>query len=269
MHRYAVFGNPIKHSWSPLIHGLFAEQTAQRINYEKTCVAEDDFESAVQRFFAEGGKGLNITVPFKERAWELASLRSDRAQSCGAVNTLMLDKNGELFAENTDGIGLVSDICNNLHWPLAGASILLIGAGGAAKGVLQPLLKAEAKSLFIVNRTATKARHLAADFSCLGGGFDDIPDQAFDIIINASSSGLNGALPAVAPTAIASHTRVYDMLYGSKPTAFLRWASEQGCMSTADGLGMLVEQAAEAFLLWRGVRPQTLSVIEEVRQRLT
>lgn len=268
MDKYAVFGNPIKHSWSPMIHSMFAQQTGEALEYEKTLVPEDNFAVAVDTFFSAGGKGLNITVPFKQQAWQLAEIKSKRAQSCGAANTLLQGKNGKLYADNTDGVGLVNDIANNLSWQIKGKSILLIGAGGASRGVLQPLLAAQPAMLFIANRTAEKAQTLAEHFSCQGGGFDAIPEQAFDIIINASSASLDGEVPPLRDSVICVESCVYDMLYGARPTPFMLWAQAQGCEQLADGLGMLVEQAAEAFWIWRGVRPETSGVIEAVRSQL-
>lgn len=268
MDSYAVFGNPIKHSWSPLIHSMFAEQTGEDLQYKKELVPLDSFSNAVAEFFSAGGKGLNITVPFKQEAWALAEIRSKRAESCGAANTLLQGKNGKLYADNTDGVGLVGDIVNNLSWKIEGASILLVGAGGASRGVLQPLLDQKPDQIFIANRTAEKARELAEYFGCSGGGFDEIPGQAFDVIINASSASLDGDVPPLGETVMSNASCVYDMLYAAQPTAFLAWAVERGCKDTADGLGMLVEQAAEAFWIWRGVRPDTKPVIDAIRDQL-
>jgi shikimate dehydrogenase len=181
---------------------------------------------------------------------------------------LLKGKNGKLYADNTDGVGLVSDISNNLSWQLEGASILLIGAGGASRGVLQPLLDKSPEMVFIANRTAEKARELAEFFSCAGGGFNGIPARPFDVIINASSASLDGDIPPLDESVISEDTCVYDMLYASEPTAFISWAAEKGCENTADGLGMLVEQAAEAFWIWRGVRPDTQPVIDAIRDQL-
>ena len=267
--KYAVMGNPIAHSKSPRIHTLFAEQTGQDIEYSAILVERGGFPEAVAGFAAGGGKGLNVTVPFKEEAWELAATHSPRAERAGAVNTLLLTADGNHFGDNTDGAGLVRDLTGNHHCEIAGRRVLLVGAGGAARGVLEPLLGAHPASLVIANRTASKAVELARRFGDLGRvagcGLDDISGQAFDLVINATAASLLGAVPALPESVISSDTWCYDMMYGDEPTAFMHWAAGLEAAATLDGLGMLVEQAAESFRLWRGVRPDTAPVIRALR----
>lgn len=266
--RYAVIGNPVAHSLSPLIHQAFARDGGINLQYERLLAPVDGFTAAVQTFIAEDGRGLNVTVPFKTQAWELADLLSERARLAGAVNTLSFTDQG-IAGDNTDGAGLVRDIEHNLHYPLRGKRILLIGAGGAARGVLLPLLQTTPAALTIVNRTVAKAEELAtltggddilssADFSALAG-------QTFDVLINATSASLHGELPPLPTSVISQETLVYDMMYGYEPTPFLRWAQAAGAARLADGLGMLVEQAAEAFNIWHGIRPQTAQVLADLR----
>ena len=263
MDKYAVVGNPIGHSLSPRIHALFAAQTAQDMRYEALLAPLDGFAATVGAFIAEGGRGLNVTVPFKEEAFRLATRLSERARAAGAVNTLGFS-GAERFGDNTDGAGLVRDITVNRQRDIAGQRLLLLGAGGAARGVILPLLAAKPASLLIANRTADKARALAAAFSgCAGGGFDDIGGRSFDIVINATSAGLAGGVLPRLTFAFAPGCLAYEMVYG-KDTDFLRQARASGA-TTADGLGMLVEQAAEAFFVWRGVRPDTAPVLMELR----
>jgi shikimate dehydrogenase len=268
MDRYVVMGNPIGHSKSPQIHALFAEQTDQAMDYERQLVAEDGFADAIAAFQEKGGRGANITVPFKEQAWALADRRSQRAERAGAVNTLAFD-NGERYGDNTDGAGLVRDISVNHATPLAGRAILVIGAGGAVRGVLPALLSAQPESVRIANRTVDKALGLANEMSDLGpiqgGDFAELTGQRFDVVINATSAGLHDELPDLPDGLLASNCLCYDMVYADKPTAFVRWAGEQGAAKAVDGLGMLVEQAAESFVLWRGLRPDTAPVIEVLR----
>jgi|SRR5690554_782583 len=267
--QYAVFGNPIEHSKSPNIHRLFAVQTMQSMHYGKQCIELAGFAAAVKTFFGQGGKGLNITVPFKEQAFAIADTLSERAEKAGAVNTLIMQDDGKVCGDNTDGVGLVRDMQNNHGWPIKDRNILLLGAGGAVRGVLGPLLAEQPTSLTIANRTVAKAEHLAGLFSNDGAvqalDFSAIPEQAFDIIINGTSASLSGSIPMISAKLIGSKTRCYDMMYSQQLTPFLQWAKEQGCVQLADGLGMLVEQAAEAFYLWRGVRPQTATVIKQLR----
>lgn len=272
--RYAVFGNPISHSRSPLIHSLFARQQDQLLSYVAEQIEATAFESSVQAFFQAGGKGLNITLPFKERAFALAQQVSERAQVAAAANTLWQDEQGQVCADNTDGIGLVTDLQHNHGISLQGARVLLLGAGGAVRGVVQPLLDAGCAQVFIANRTPERAQALQALFEqrgerrVEGGGYDQVPATAFDLIINGTSASLQGDIPPIAATAVSAHTQAYDMMYAAVQTPFCRWALTQGAARAVDGLGMLVEQAAEAFLIWRGVRPDTAPVIELLRQNL-
>jgi shikimate dehydrogenase len=271
MDRYGVFGNPIGHSKSPLIHRLFAQQTGELLSYEALLAPLDDFAGFARRFFAEG-KGANVTVPFKEQAFQLADSLTARAQRAGAVNTLKKLDDGSLLGDNTDGAGLVRDLVVNAGFELRGKRILLLGAGGAVRGVLEPMLAQQPAALVIANRTVAKAEQLASEFADLGpvvaSGFDWL-DAPVDLIINGTSASLAGELPPIAASLIESgHTLCYDMMYGKQPTAFNRWAAEQGAARALDGLGMLVEQAAEAFLLWRGVRPDSAPVLAEMRRQL-
>ncbi len=266
---YAVMGNPIGHSKSPAIHAQFAEQTKQAINYTAIHVDLGGFEQAVGNFVATGGKGLNITVPFKQEAWALADERSERAECAGAVNTLIF-KDKKIIGDNTDGMGLVQDLTKNKKLELKNTRILLMGAGGAARGVLLPLLKQQPAQLTIVNRTAEKAKDLAELFAdkgtTTGCGYDGLGGQSYDLIINATAASLQGELPPLPDGIIAEGGACYDMMYGAKPTTFMRWSEQQGASNIFDGLGMLVEQAAESFYLWRGVRPQSAEVIKLLRQ---
>lgn len=261
--RYAVLGNPIGHSKSPLIHAAFARQTGQDIVYEAKLAPLDGFTQAAITFAVEGGRGANVTVPFKEEAFRLATQLSERAAKAEAVNTLTF-KGDKILGDNTDGAGLVRDIRDNLRFDLSGKRILLMGAGGAARGVIQPLLEANPAKLTVVNRTEEKA-HLLRDFfnSIETGGYADLQGRQFDLVINATSSGLSDQLPPLPDSVFADGALAYDMMYG-RETPFMRFAREHGA-AVADGLGMLVEQAAEAFFIWRGVRPQTASVIAQFR----
>ncbi len=267
--RYAVMGNPIAHSKSPRIHTLFAEQTGQDLEYAAILVEPGHFPEAVAAFQASGGKGLNITVPFKQDAWALASRRSPRAERAGAVNTLVLENSGEHFGDNTDGAGLVRDLLHNHGSTIKAKRLLLVGAGGAARGVLDPLLDEHPALLVIANRTPDKAVDLARRFCEIGRvegcGFDDLEGQAFDLVINATAAGLSGAVPDLPSGVVGTHTWCYDMMYGDEPTAFVRWARARGAARALDGLGMLVEQAAESFYLWRQIRPDTVPVIAALR----
>ena len=268
---YCVFGNPIAHSKSPAIHAAFAQATGQDLIYEARLAAVDGFSQAVSEFVAAGGKGANVTVPFKEEAYRLATRLSERAARAGAVNTLLFD-GVEVFGDNTDGAGLVRDIVHNLGFSLAGKRILLLGAGGASRGVIAPLLAEKPASLFVANRSAEKAVALAqafADMAAMGGGsFGEIAGKSFDLVINATSASLSGASLPLPAGIFASGSLAYDMMYGKGETPFLALAREQGAAMRADGLGMLVEQAAEAFFVWRGVRPVTAQVLVELRAKL-
>lgn len=269
---YAVMGNPISHSKSPSIHTLFSEQTQQSILYTAIHVDLGGFKQAVGNFTATGGKGLNVTVPFKQEAWELVTERSDRAERAGAVNTIKLLDDGKLFGDNTDGVGLVNDLTINHGINLEGKNILLMGAGGAARGVLIPLLKQNPSSLFIANRTPDKAKDLADDFSDAGnvngGGYEALSELKFDVVINATAASLQGDLPPLPETLLNDNASCYDMMYSADPTPFMQWATQHKAEKVLDGLGMLVEQAAESFNIWRDVKPETTSVIEKLRKEL-
>ncbi len=270
---YAVMGNPIAHSKSPAIHTLFAEQTGQSLVYSAIHVDIEGFRQAVGNFMASGGKGLNITVPFKQEAWQLVDYRSERAERAGAVNTIKREADDRLYGDNTDGVGLVNDLTVNHGIVLEHKRILLMGAGGAARGVLIPLLQQQPQTLFVANRTPERAKDLADDFadagSIQGGGYEAISDMQFDVVINATAASLQGELPPLPDTLLADRASCYDMMYSAKPTPFMQWASEHGAGNVMDGLGMLVEQAAESFYLWRGVKPETAPVIEKLRQELS
>lgn len=267
--RYAVVGNPIAHSKSPRIHALFAEQTGEDISYEALLAPREDFAGTVQAFREAGGKGLNVTVPFKQEAWLMATVRGDAAERAGAVNTLSFLDNGLVRGDNTDGVGLLRDLAENHGIALTGTRVLVLGAGGAVRGVLQPLLAVGPAEVVIANRTVDKAVTLAADFADLGTitgcGFDAIGPEGFDIIINGTSAGLGGEVPPVPDHALKPGGACYDMVYGDEPTAFVKWGLAHGAAAALDGLGMLVEQAAESFYLWRGVRPDTAPVITALR----
>ncbi len=269
---YAVMGNPIAHSKSPRIHSLFAAQTGEPVHYTAIQVDPGGFQQAVGNFVASGGKGLNITVPFKQEAWQLVNSRSPRAERAGAVNTIQIEK-GQLFGDNTDGTGLVNDMLRNNGIELQHKRILLMGAGGAARGVLAPLLEQTPAILVIANRTESRARDLADEFSDLGAvqgcGYDQtLAARQYDVVINATAASLQGELPPLPDGLLADGSCCYDMMYGAKPTPFMQWAEHHGASIILDGLGMLVEQAAESFTLWRGVRPETLPVITALRQEM-
>jgi len=269
--RYAVFGNPIAHSKSPLIHARFAAQTGQDLSYEALLAPADGFAAAVADFRAAGGQGANVTVPFKEEAFRLCQRLTPRAQRAGAVNTLVFEEN-DILGDNTDGAGLVRDLTSNLGLNLSGCRILLLGAGGAARGVLAPLLACQPARLFIANifpKVAAQLATGAADlFQVESGDFPDLAGQEFDLIINATSASLSGQTLALPPGIFAPNSFAYDMMYGKGETPFMAQARQMGAARTADGLGMLVEQAAEAFVLWRGVQPQTAPVLVELRRLL-
>ena len=270
--RYAVIGNPIAHSKSPAIHAAFARQTGQDVVYDRILGDPADFAGEVCRFMAAGGLGLNVTLPFKEQAWTLADERSPRAELAGAVNTLIRLADGRLRGDNTDGVGLVRDLAANHGFDFQDTRVLLLGAGGAARGVLRPLLEAGLKRLVIANRTATRAQELAALGATCGPvngcGLDELAGERFDLIINATSAGLADAVPPIPDDCLTPDGWIYDMLYGDAPTAFQCWGLDHGAAQALDGLGMLVEQAAESFHLWRDVRPDTAPVIALLRHPL-
>ena len=261
--RYAVIGNPVAHSQSPRIHALFAAATGQEMRYETLLAPLDGFATTVREFVGAGGCGANVTVPFKEEAFRLATRLSERALAAGAVNTLSFS-GSEIAGDNTDGAGLVRDLKVNLGTHIAARRVLLLGAGGAARGVVLPLLGERPAQLVIANRTTEKAQALASAFAgCEACGLDALDGREFDLVINATSVGLSGAVPPRLTFAFAPGALAYDMVYG-KDTDFLRQAAAAGIRS-ADGLGMLVEQAAEAFFVWRGIRPDTAPVLAELR----
>lgn len=273
--RYAVIGNPITHSKSPQIHAAFARQTGQDIEYTRLLAAPDGFRDAVESFRAAGGCGANVTVPFKLEAFDLADEVSQRAKDAQAANFLNFDS-GRIRADNTDGAGLIRDITENLGFGIAGRRVLLMGAGGAARGVLQPLLAQQPSILTIANRAVEKALQLAEAFryhpsaasSVLSGlRYDELAGHHFDLLINATSSSLQGELPPLPAGVFSQGSLACDMMYGRGLTPFLAFAQSQGAAHLADGLGMLVEQAAESFFLWRGVRPETGPVIELLRSQ--
>jgi shikimate dehydrogenase len=270
--RYAVFGNPVKHSKSPEIHALFAQQCGQAMSYRALRVEPGGFAAAAQTFFAGGGAGLNVTVPFKRDAFAFADRVSERAARAGAVNTLSRCGDGAIEGDNTDGIGLVRDLVANLGWTVRGARVLLVGAGGAARGVLEPLLLEKPEALLVVNRTGPRAERLVAQFADIGpvagGAIDLIRNRQFDIVINATSAGLSGEMPELPGPLLRERSCCYDMVYGAEPTPFMRWAAHHAAWAVADGLGMLVEQAAESFYIWRGVRPETGPVISRLREAM-
>lgn len=271
MDRYCVFGNPVAHSKSPRIHAAFARLTGQDLVYDACLAAKDGFAHAVRHFFAAGGRGCNVTVPFKEEAWQLSEMRSARAEKAGAVNTLFTDAQGRLHGDNTDGTGLVRDLVQNAGWTIRGQRVLVLGAGGAVRGVLGPLLCEQPLRLVIANRTLEKAEQLATLFAGEGrisaSSFEALVGQEFDLVINGTSASLQGDLPPLPPSVLAPSAKAYDMMYGAAPTVFLRWAADHGA-DIRDGLGMLVEQAAEAFSLWRGVTPATRQVLDALREEL-
>ncbi|CAH1525371.1 MULTISPECIES: shikimate dehydrogenase [Vibrio] len=268
--RYAVFGNPIGHSKSPFIHTLFARQTNQSLVYTAESAPVDGFIDAATVFFAEGGKGCNITMPFKEDAYQFASRLTERAQLAGAVNTLKKLDDGEIIGDNTDGAGLVQDLLQH-QVVLEGARILIIGAGGAARGVIKPLLDQKPTSVTITNRTFSKAQELAELFVSHGPivakEMESINEE-YDVIINSTSASLSGELPAISSSIFAANSTSYDMIYGKGVTSFNLWARENGAAHAYDGLGMLVGQAAESFMLWRGLRPGAKQILRELRKNL-
>lgn len=270
MDQYAVFGNPIKHSKSPFIHTLFAQQTTQQMSYKVIEAPLDAFKESLDQFFSQQGRGCNITSPFKEQAFEYAQKLTERARLAGAVNTLKRTDDGIFIGDNTDGAGLVQDLKNN-HIELNNARILLIGAGGAARGVCTSLLAEKPKELVIANRTYAKAQLLASLFSEKGNisaaEFEQLNGE-FNLIINSTSASLHGQLPNISPKIIRPETAIYDMAYSAEVTVFNAWAKTQGARLTIDGLGMLVGQAAESFAVWRGIKPGAKQVLTELRHNL-
>ncbi len=269
--QYAVYGDPISHSKSPYIHQLFAEQTGQNLQYRAQQISIANFEGAVHTFFAQGGKGLNCTVPLKELAWQLADELTPRAMSAKAVNTLKLTSVGRVLGDNTDGVGLVQDLTVNHALTLQNASILIIGAGGAARGILGPLLEQAPQHLVIANRSAEKAMQLAFEFDypkLTAADFQSLKGKTFDLIINATSASLTGELPDIPAVLLAKQGVCYDLAYANSATAFVNWGIAHQARKSLDGLGMLVQQAALAFYFWRGVYPDTTSVIQRLKADL-
>jgi shikimate dehydrogenase len=270
--RYAVVGNPVAHSKSPFIHAEFARQTVQDVSYGRILAPLDRFPETVHDFRAQGGKGLNVTLPFKPEAFALAQERSERANDAGAANVLKFE-GSTIFGDNTDGVGLVRDISHNLSFEIAGCALLVMGAGGAAQGTLGPLLRARPRLLIVANRTLEKAERLVAQFAATAAAVESelsassyaaLAGRQFDLVVNATSASLKDTVPDLPDAIFARDALAYDMMYG-KSTPFLELAIGQGAGSAVDGIGMLVEQAAESFLLWRGVRPDTQPVIEALK----
>lgn len=268
--QYAVFGNPIGHSKSPFIHTLFARQTNQEMKYQALLAPVDGFRNAADTFFTNGGRGCNVTAPFKEDAYQFADRLTERAKLAGAVNTLKKLDDGEIIGDTTDGAGLVQDLLQH-QVQIKEATILLMGAGGAARGVIKDLLDQQPKKLVITNRTFIKAQQLADVFQDFGD-IDAIPmdqiDQSFDVVINSTSASLNGECPDISVKIFGDNTVAYDMMYGKGLTSFNQWAHNNGCAHVYDGLGMLVGQAAESFMLWRGLRPGSRQILRELRKNL-
>jgi shikimate dehydrogenase len=265
--RYAVIGNPVAHSKSPQIHAEFARQTGQDLVYELLLAPTGAFMATANAFRARGGRGLNVTLPFKSEAFRYVDRLSERARAAQAVNTLKFEGDA-IFGDNTDGAGLMNDLARNLRCAVTGARVLLLGAGGAARGVIRPLLEQRPAQLMLANRTPEKAQSLAQSF---GGGLEAcsyaaLAGRQFDLVLNATSASLSGALPPLPPGVFARGALAYDMMYGVGETPFLAFARTEGAAALADGLGMLVEQAAESFFIWRGVRPDTAPVLKLLRQ---
>ncbi len=269
---YCVIGNPIAHTKSPQIHTAFAEQTRQAVSYQAILVEKSKFQETIQEFQGQGVKGLNVTVPFKVEAWEATDHRSSKAERARAVNTISFD-DGKIIGDNTDGIGLVRDLTGNHNVSIKYKNILILGAGGAVRGIIDPLFDEEPGRVVIANRTISRAKNLADAFSDRGSiaacGFTELIGSSFDIIINGTSASLQGDALQLPERLIDINGCCYDMMYSMSDTPFISWARGQGIDKTFDGLGMLVEQAAESFFIWRGVRPETGSVIELVRKCVT
>ena len=269
--RYAVMGHPIAHSKSPFIHHRFAAETGEPVAYDALHVEPDGFREAVERFRAGGGRGLNVTIPFKEEAFALASRRTGRAERAGAVNTLWFEGT-RVCGDNTDGVGLVRDLTRNLEVGLEARTVLVLGAGGAARGVIGPLLDELPRRLVIANRTLSRAVELARRFAEQGpvsaAGLDALAGETFDVVVNATAASLAGDLPPLPPGTLHAGGVAYDTAYSARPTPFVRWGAAQGAAVATDGLGMLVEQAAESFRLWRGREPRTGPVIDALRTHL-
>jgi shikimate dehydrogenase len=269
--QYGVVGHPVAHSWSPFIHGLFARETGQAISYRLYDFTPEEFKARVREFFRLGGRGLNITLPHKIAAVEMTSELTPRAAHSGAVNTLAMQKDGTILGDNTDGAGLVRDLCDNLGLVIIRRRILIVGAGGATRGVIAPLLALEPAELIIANRTPDRARDLAAAFAKLGPvqgmSISDVNGGPYDLVINATSASLSGDVPPMSNTVVGPETVCYDMAYGKNETPFLQWSQRRGCARAVQGWGMLVEQAAESFRVWRGLKPGTATVLAALKER--
>ena len=276
MSKYAVLGNPVSHSKSPLIHSMFAQQTDQTMSYVAISLEENEFEGFVRNFFADGGGGLNVTVPYKGNAFALAASCSPRAELAQAVNTLFLDVNGDICGDNTDGVGLVTDLKLNNKVAISGQRVLILGAGGAVRGIMAALVYEQASAITIVNRDVSKAELLAEEMQSMApieamsySMLQEVANKGrrYDLIINGTSSSLFGEMPELDAKLIAPDCCCYDLMYSATDTPFVQWAKLEGARISIDGLGMLVEQAAEAFALWRGVRPNTASVMAHLREQ--
>jgi shikimate dehydrogenase len=273
---YAVIGHPVAHSLSPYIHARFAAQCGQGLTYSAIDAIPQEFESTARAFFADGGKGLNVTIPHKETAAGLADRLTPRAALAGAVNVLAVQDDGKLLGDNTDGSGLVADLVDNHGIGIGGRRVLVLGAGGATRGIIAPLLGHKPAQLLVANRTPGRASELVARFAASpadphrvlrAAGYDELPTGAFGLVINATAASLAGELPPLPPGAVDSHSTCYDLAYARGSTPFTRWAMQLGCAGAYMGLGMLVEQAAECFQIWRGMRPDTSPVLSELAQR--
>lgn len=272
MDQYAVVGNPISHSLSPQIHTLFAEETEQDMSYRALQIETGMFVEQIRKLQAAGFKGLNVTVPFKQDAWDIADIMSPRARDAGAVNTLILQPDGKIAGDNTDGIGLIRDLIVNHQILIEHRKILILGAGGAVRGALGPILAKKPELLTVANRTLEKAVKLADDFyhvwDVQASTYEELGGQTYDLIINGTSAGLTAQVPPIPDSILGANSVCYDMMYNtSQNTAFVQWALDRGALRAYDGLGMLVEQAAESFFIWRGKRPQTAIVIQMLRQK--
>jgi len=267
---YAVFGHPVKHSKSPQIHSLFAKQTGIDLHYQSIEVPTDKFDEYVNLFASQGGLGLNITVPFKEEACSFCTSLTQRAKLCGSVNTIRFDGQLNSHGDTTDGSGFVNDLRINHQINIKDKAVLILGAGGSVRSILEPLCEQQAAQIFIANRTVSRAEELADKFSELGNitacSYSGLPQHSFDLIINGTSLSLKGELPAIPESVINNSSCCYDLMYSDIGTVFMHWATQLGAAKVMDGLGMLVEQAAESFLIWHGVKPETLSVINTLRK---
>ena len=267
--QYGVIGNPINHSKSPQIHQQFARQCNIELEYQAIKAKNDQFAETVEAFRSRQGRGLNVTVPFKLDAFDFANKLSERARVARAVNTLKFSEDGRVFGDNTDGVGLCRDLSLNWNCAVSAKRLLVLGAGGAVRGILAPLLDADPQRILVANRTEPKAIELAQLFAdrgdIIGCGFGSLRNQQFDIVINATTASLQGEVPPLPENLFSNRALAYDMVYANEPTAFMRWATKQGVSQVVDGLGMLVEQAAESFFIWHSVRPETASVIRNLR----